>query len=163
MRRIVMAKWRRGAYCTALVSLATVALLLMGCTHTDSRNARIPSSSQSSGPSQTPKSSPASGSSASLSLQGTRSKKALCQFVSSLDSAVNKANTSSEALVAITPFATQFDAVVSEAPLEIRPNVEKVVEALRQALEAGSFDTVDASSAATGSSAYKLDAYCGIK
>ena len=127
--------------------LAGVALLLLaGCTHTINNSSQI------------------SGSRTARSTQtATGDKAALCRFMSGLDSAVNRANTSAEALAAVAPFATQFDTAVNEAPSEIRPSVEKVTAALRQALNAHTFNTADASSEATGASAYKLDAYCGLK
>lgn len=138
-----------------ILLLSVGVVLLAGCTHRASPSPQTSGSSTSQSALTTdPK---------AQSVQAVGNKTALCHFVSRLDSAVNTANTSDEALAAVSPFVAQFDTAVNEAPSDIRPSVEDVVAALRQAVEAGTFDTADASASATGSSAYKLDAYCGIK
>jgi hypothetical protein len=156
MKRIAMKKQHIGISKVVLVSLLLVTFgpLLASCAHTADHTSKT-SGPGAARPVQTP-------SDRTQAAQSTSNKVALCRFVSNLDSAVNTANTSNEALAAVKPFVAQFDTAVNESPPDIKPVVRNVVVALRQAVSAGTFDASTAS-APTGASAYKLDAYCGIK
>jgi len=88
-------------------------------------------------------------------------KAALCQFDTDFHRAGESVKTEQDSVRLIRSFEPRFDEVLRDAPSEVRPAVETLIEGLRGIARTGDLDAVD-SPEAFSTAGKRLDTYCGI-
>lgn len=91
-------------------------------------------------------------------------KAALCKFESDIDTAGKSVTTPEQSLAVLKSFEPRFNEALADASPSIRPEVQTLVDAARQAIRANDVNVASPESVQNqiGTASVQLDSYCGI-
>ena len=89
-------------------------------------------------------------------------KAVVCRLDTDIDAAGKSAQTPTQTLAVLRSFQPRFAQALAHAPASIKPALQTMVDASRQAVRANSISAVSSSLDAIGNAGDQLDTYCGI-